>query len=101
MSNHQVIRPQSRVVPSFHGQANTTDRTGEPGSSSEKETDPASHSDMHVVRIWIMAGVAFSVAVAAGVQVYQLLGSPALALIASVAAFLMVFGVLVFALRVV
>jgi len=54
---------------------------------------------MHLVRIWIIAGGAFSVAVAVGVQVYQLLGSPALALIASVTAFLMVFGALVFTLK--
>ena len=101
MSNHQVIWPQSRTAPSFHGQANTTDRTVESGSRSAKETDPASRCDMHLVRIWIIAGGAFSVAVAVGVQVYQLLGSPALALIASVTAFLMVFGALVFALRVV
>ena len=101
VSNHQVIRPQSRAVPSSHGQENTTDRTGESGSRSAKETDPASRCDMHVVQVWIIAGGAFGVAVAAGVQVYQLLGSPALALIASVTAFLMVFGALVFALRVV
>ena len=101
MKNHQVIRPQSRAVPNSHVQADTTDRTCERGSRSAKETDSASRCDMHVVRIWIMAGGAFSVAVAAGVQVNQLLSSPALALIASVATFLMVFGALVFALRVV
>lgn len=101
MRNHNFIYRQSAAVPNNHVQVNPTDQTGEVESKSATETDPVTHSHMYVVRIWIMAGGAFSVAVAAGVQVYQLLGSPALALIASVAAFLMIFGALVFTLRVV
>lgn len=69
------------------------------GSCASSRSDTADNGGLHVLRAWIVAGASLSVATAAGIQVFQVLGNVALALIASIAAFLTLFVGLVIALR--